>query len=273
MASDVKWIKIVTDIFDDEKVLLIESMPEHDAVIVIWFKLLCLAGKNNNKGVFVLNERIAYTDEMLATIFRRPLNTIRMALKIFEQYGMVELINGVITIPNWGKHQTLDQIESRREYQREYMASKRKEQKTLALCEPNSKPNKKTNYKPNSETKVSPIEGDKKEKEIKNNYSEFVLLTVSEYNRFITEFGEDATKRIIEILNNYKGANGKKYASDNLAIRSWVIKRYQEEQSQTKLFTDKPKSVMDKAKEAAERYELRHGITTSNGNERSISIV
>ena len=56
--AEVKWIKIVTDIFDDEKILLIESMPESDGIIVIWFKLLCLAGKQNNNGVFLINERI-----------------------------------------------------------------------------------------------------------------------------------------------------------------------------------------------------------------------
>ena len=104
----VKWIKIVTDIFDDEKILLIESLPSADSIIVIWFKLLCLAGKNNNSGVFMLNERIAYTDEMLATIFRRDINTVRMALKTFEMYGMIETINNTIVIPNWSKHQTMD---------------------------------------------------------------------------------------------------------------------------------------------------------------------
>ena len=66
MASDVKWIKIVTDIFDDEKIILIESMPDADCIIVLWFKLLCLAGKQNNDWVFMLNERMPYTDEMLA---------------------------------------------------------------------------------------------------------------------------------------------------------------------------------------------------------------
>ncbi|HFI0901946.1 TPA: phage replisome organizer N-terminal domain-containing protein, partial [Streptococcus suis] len=40
MASEIKWIKIVTDIFDDEKILLIESLPEADTIIVVWFKLL-----------------------------------------------------------------------------------------------------------------------------------------------------------------------------------------------------------------------------------------
>ena len=84
--ADVKWIKIVTDIFDDEKMLLIESMPSADSIIVIWFKLLCLAGKNNNSGVFLLNDKIAYTDEMLSTIFRRDVNTVRLALKSFELY-------------------------------------------------------------------------------------------------------------------------------------------------------------------------------------------
>jgi len=107
-TADVRWIKIVTDIFDDEKILLIESMPEADAIIVIWFKLLCLAGKQNNSGVFLLNGRIAYTDEMFATIFRMPLNTVRLALQTFEQFGMIEIVNGVVSIPNWGRHSILD---------------------------------------------------------------------------------------------------------------------------------------------------------------------
>ena len=48
MANDVKWIKITTDIFDDEKILLIESLPDSYAIITVWFKLLCLAGKQRN---------------------------------------------------------------------------------------------------------------------------------------------------------------------------------------------------------------------------------
>lgn len=101
--ADIKWIKITTDIFDDEKILLIESLPEADSIIVIWFKLLCLAGKMNNSGVFLLSDKIAYTDKMLATIFRRKESTVQLALKTFEQFGMIEILDGVITIPNWGK--------------------------------------------------------------------------------------------------------------------------------------------------------------------------
>lgn len=130
--ADVKWIKIVTDIFDDEKMLLIDGLPERDGIIVIWFKLLCMAGKQNNGGVFTMNDKIAYTDEMLSTIFRRPLNTVRLALKTFEQFGMIEIVNNTITIPNWEKHQSLDKIEKAKEQNRKRVAAHRERQKLLA---------------------------------------------------------------------------------------------------------------------------------------------
>ena len=149
--AEVKWIKIVTDIFDDEKVLLIESCPDADAVIVIWFKLLCLAGKQNNSGVFMMNGRIPYTEEMLATIFRRPVNTVRMAISIFEQYGMIEIIDGVITIPKWDKHQTLDSYEKRKERDRLYQAERRANQRMIAEKLSDSLP---TNRQTNDDTSV-----------------------------------------------------------------------------------------------------------------------
>ena len=128
--ADVKWIKITTDIFDDEKILLIESLPDAYAVITVWFKLLCRAGKQNNSGVFLMGQ-IAYTDKMLATIFRMKEATVTMALKTFEQFGMIEIIDGVITIPNWNKHQSLDAYEKKKERDRLYQAERRAVQKAL----------------------------------------------------------------------------------------------------------------------------------------------
>lgn len=129
--ADVKWIKITTDIFDDEKIILIESLPDAYAIITVWFKLLCLAGKQNNSGVFMLG-RIAYTDRMLATIFRMKESTVTMALHTFEEFGMIEIVDGVITIPNWGKHQSLDAYEKKKAYDRQYRMDQRAKQKLLA---------------------------------------------------------------------------------------------------------------------------------------------
>ena len=129
--AEVKWIKIVTDVFDDEKTLMIETLPDADSIIVIWFKLLCLAGKQNNSGVFLMG-RMPYTDEMFATVFRRPLNTVRLALKTFEDFGMIEIINDTVTIPNWDKHQSLDAYEKKKERDRLYQAERRAAQKQIA---------------------------------------------------------------------------------------------------------------------------------------------
>ena len=131
--ADVKWIKIATDIFNDEKILLIESLPEADTIITIWFKLLCLAGRQNNSGVFVMNDKIAFTDKMLATIFRRKEASVQMALKVFQDFGMIEIVDNVITIPKWDKYQKLDAYEAKKEYDRQYQAKKRLEQKQKAL--------------------------------------------------------------------------------------------------------------------------------------------
>ena len=190
--AEVKWIKIVVDIFDDEKVLLIESLPEGDSIIVIWFKLLCLAGKNNNSGVFMMNERIAYTEEMLSTIFRRSINIVRLALKTFETYGMVEILNNVITIPNWSKHQSLDQLENKKEYMREYMKEYRDKQKELTLG--------KTNSKTNSKTHVSSLEEERerdKEEDIYNaqkSASEPSDNLISLFNVFWEEYPKKRSK-------------------------------------------------------------------------------
>ena len=149
--ADIKWIKITTDVFDDDKILLIESLPDADSIIVIWFKLLCLAGKQNNSGVFIMGNKIPYTEKMLSTIFRRKESIVQLALRTFEQFGMIEVIDGVITIPNWGKHQSLDQIESRNEYMKKYMAEYREKQKQISSgkCKVNSKVNSKSNSKLN----------------------------------------------------------------------------------------------------------------------------
>ena len=108
--ADVKWIKITTDIFENRKIRQIEFLPDGDAIIVIWVKLLCLAGNINDSGFIYLTKEIPYTDQMLATQFNRPLATVQLALKTFEQFGMIEIIDNVLHISNWEKDQSVDRL-------------------------------------------------------------------------------------------------------------------------------------------------------------------
>lgn len=178
--TDVKWIKVVVDIFDDEKILLIESLPEADSIIVCWFKLLCLAGKQNNSGVLMLNDRIPYTEEMLATVFRRPLQTVRLALDTFERFGMIEIINGAVTIPNWGKHQKLEESEKIKEQTRERVRRYREKQKILS----------ESNVTCNGDVTVSNgIELELEYKNKKKNKKVFVPPTLEEVKEYIKQKG------------------------------------------------------------------------------------
>ena len=127
--ADVKWIKVATNIFDNRKIKLIESMPDADAILVIWFKLLALSGCVNDSGNLMVTEKLPYTDEMLATQFNRPVNTVRLAIQTLERFGMIEIEDGVMHISNWEKYQNVDGMEKLREQTRARVAKHREKKK------------------------------------------------------------------------------------------------------------------------------------------------
>lgn len=128
--ADIKWIKIATDIFNNKKIRLIESMPEGDSIIVIWFKLLMLAGTVNDDGNVYLTKDIPYTEQMLATLFNRPIPIIQLALTTFEKFEMIEIVNDIIHVSNWQKYQNVEGMDRIREQTR-LRVSKYREQKKI----------------------------------------------------------------------------------------------------------------------------------------------
>ncbi len=69
----------------------------------------------------------------------------------------------------------------------------------------------------------------KKETVEKTKYADYVSMTTKEYEKLIEQYGEPMTKRMIEILDNYKGSSGKKYKSDYRTILNWVVERVKKE--------------------------------------------
>lgn len=57
----------------------------------------------------------------------------------------------------------------------------------------------------------------------KIHFAEFVSMTNAEYEKLVSTYGKDIADQCITILDNYKGANGKKYKNDYRAILNWVI--------------------------------------------------
>lgn len=135
--SEIKWIKIYTNIFDNRKIKQIETLPDGDTILVIWLKLLTLAGNINDSGLVYFTKEIPYTDDMLATQFNKPLATVKMALSVFESYGMIEIVNDIVCISNWEKYQNIDGMEKVREQNRARKQAQRLREKETKMLESN----------------------------------------------------------------------------------------------------------------------------------------
>lgn len=114
--ADVTWFKVLTDIFSDDKIKIIQSMPEGDALLVMWFKVLSQAGKTNDGGYIYLRKNIPYTPAMLATLFNKSQMIVELALKLFVEFEMIDIDdNGYLFVTNWERHQSIDALEKIKE--------------------------------------------------------------------------------------------------------------------------------------------------------------
>ena len=131
--AEIRWIKLRIDMFDDEKIKIIQSMPEGDAILVIWIRIIALAGKCNAGGLVLVEDEFPYTDEMLSVIFNKPLATVRLALKTFEKFRMIESTEKGFYITNFDKHQNVEGMDKIREQNRIRKQRERAKKKALGL--------------------------------------------------------------------------------------------------------------------------------------------
>ena len=89
------YLKLVDNFFDRDEMIMLESMPDGYMYSNILLKLYLRSLKNTGKLMF--NDRIPYNSTMLASITRHPVAVIEKAVKLFEELGLVEILdNGAI---------------------------------------------------------------------------------------------------------------------------------------------------------------------------------
>lgn len=139
MASDVKWIKITTDMFDNRKIKHLRKLPDGNNIVLIWVMLLTMAGRCNSGGMIFLTENIPYTQKMLADELGFEESTVQLALKALEQFEMVVCDQGYFTIAGWAEHQNIDGLEKIKEQNR--LRQKKWYDNQKALPQPNVRSN------------------------------------------------------------------------------------------------------------------------------------
>lgn len=222
-------------------------MPEGDAIILIWIQLLCLAGKTNDNGAVYIGQHMNYTDEMISTICGQPLNTVRIALKAFERFEMINLgEDGLISIANWEKHQNIEGMERVREQNRIRKRRQREREKQKAL------PESHVTSRDSHATDKNRIDKNKNRLDIDKNTNnshvddeDFQTQIISAWNSLdknipriqtlksntqrynmlkarINEHGLDTVIKTIKSINNSKFLKG--YVSDFKITIDWFIK-------------------------------------------------
>ena len=130
------WIRLATGIFDDEKIKLILAMPDGPRLVIVWLRLLCLAGKCDAGGAVFITREIPLNEEMFAIMFGMDLPVVQLAIQTFARFRMIEIIEGTLRIVNWERHQQRDALDARREQQRLASANYRQKRKPRAALPP-----------------------------------------------------------------------------------------------------------------------------------------
>lgn len=131
--ADIKWIKLATNVFNNRKIKQIKHMPDGNSIILVWIELLCLAGEINDNGFIYLTKEIPYTEQMMASQFEEPLATIQLALRTFEQFEMIDIIDNVLHISNWEIYQNIEGMEKVRLQNRLRKQKQRENEKLLSI--------------------------------------------------------------------------------------------------------------------------------------------
>lgn len=85
------WLKLKRDFFRRHDIQIVENMPNGKDYILFYLKLLCESVDHN--GNLRFSEQIPYNEQMLATITNTNIDVVRSAIQVFEELGMMEVLD------------------------------------------------------------------------------------------------------------------------------------------------------------------------------------
>ena len=226
MADNRKYyyLKLKESYFDDDAIVLLESMPDGILYSNILLKLYLKSLKNGGK--LQLDENIPYTAQMIATLTRQQVGTVERALGIFQQLGLVEQLHGGLLY--------MTDIELMIG-----QSSTEAERKRAARLANKALPPPRTNGGHLSDIRPPEIEikkeidieidielekeGELKGQALARSYGRYenVFLTDTELSELQAELPEKWAY-YIERLSGYIASTGKKYKNHAATIRRWA---------------------------------------------------
>ena len=198
------YLKLKENYFDDDSIVLLESMQDGVLYSNILLKLYLKSLKHG--GRLQLDENIPYTAQMIATITRQQIGTVERALQIFLKLGLVEVLeSGTFYMSN------IELLIGQSSTEAERKRAARLQNKTLSA--PRTNGGHLSDIRPPEIEKGHPA----------RTYGRYqnVFLTDEELADLQASFPA-VWEQYIEKLSEYMASTGKRYQSHAATIRRWA---------------------------------------------------
>ena len=220
MADNRKYyyLKLKENYFDDDSIVLLESMQDGMIYSNILLKLYLKSLKNGGK--LQLDDRIPYTAPMIATLTHQQIGTVERALQIYLKLGLMEMLpDGCYYMSNIelliGKSST----EGERKKQARLALQAQKDSGQMsghlsAVCPPEIELEKKIELE---------IEREKEQGQTAHAYGQYqsMMLSGEELSELQSELSTN-WNYYVEKLSEYMASTGRQYQSHAATLRRWA---------------------------------------------------
>lgn len=218
------YLRLKDNFFDSDELKILESMKDGYLYSNILLKLYLRSLKNDGK--LVVNDRIPYNAEMLASVTGHQIGTVKQALSIFKDLGLIDVLeNGAIymlDIQNFiGKGSS--EADRKREYRQRIETDRTNVQTNLREISEKSPPEIEKEIEKELE-----IELDTKANKSPTKAKRFVKPTLSEIEQYCIERKNNVNA---EQFYDYYESNGWKVGKNAMkdwkaAVRTWEKNNY-----------------------------------------------
>lgn len=128
--ADVQWIKLSVGMFQNRKIRYLLRKNNGYFIVTLWLLILQLAGKSNANGDLLITDKIPYSIDDLSDALSANIKMVKNGLSDLLELDMIIVSDdGIISVKNWEKYQSVDKLDEMREQSRErskrYRARKR----------------------------------------------------------------------------------------------------------------------------------------------------
>lgn len=264
------YLRLKDNFFDSDELKILESMKDGYLYSNILLKLYLRSLKNDGK--LVVNDRIPYNAEMLASVTGHQIGTVKQALSIFKDLGLIDVLeNGAIymlDIQNFiGKGSS--EADRKREYRQRIETDRTNVQTNLRQISEKSPP----------EIEIELEKEIKIEKEIHSS----AKSTTTKRKRFEKPTLSEIKAYCIERNNNvdaqhffdYYESNGWKVGKNSMknwqaAVRTWEKNSYTNTTKQTK--KTNTEQTLDAIYKVMNESEVEYGESGCNGSNSVVTV-